>query len=146
MNKKVRNLRKTLRVSRNASKNIAASLNLQIVSLKKQVEVLSSQLSTAKFDLKRSERDSASAISGYKELECFRVAVNNSHPFGYYGPCDILNLQMQIDVRSFEFGMFRAASREMMPLCKILNYVEHDLSRQITRKLEQHIREKGINV
>src|SRR4051812_16920758 len=109
MNKKVRNLRKRMRTSRNASSNIVAGLNSQIVSLTKQKENLEWQLSNAKTALNVSERESQSAASKYKELECFRVAVNSSFPFKSCGPCDILNLQMQIDMRSFEYGMFSAA-------------------------------------
>jgi len=88
-------------------------------------------------------QDHKSETSKYKELECFRSAVSSAHPFQSHA-CDILNFNMQIDLRSLEFGMFRAARKEPMALCKILNYVEHDVGRQVSRLVQDHMMKKGI--
>lgn len=85
-------------------------------------------------------------MEAFKELECFRVAVNNSYPFKYGGPCDLFTVQMQIDMRSFELGVFQASRNRMLPLCKIMDYVRHDLTRHVVRQIEGYMREKGINV
>ncbi len=138
MNKKLRNLKRRMR----SSKKTVATLNSQISSLQQQVKDGSSKLFNTESKLRKSEDNLKSAIS--KDLECFRIAVNSSRPFHSHA-CEIFNVQMQIDMRSFEYGMFQAASKKMMPMCQVLNYVEHHLARSMVHKIQDYLTKKGID-
>lgn len=145
-NKKLRNLRKRLRHSKNVAAASTTSLNKQIELLRQEVAHLNRKLSDASRDSSAMARENVKALEIYKELECFRVAVNNSYPFRGTAPCDLFTVQMQIDMRSFEYGMFKASANRLMPMCKILDYVRYDLARNVIQKIEHYLKEKGINV
>ncbi len=142
MNKKLRNLKKRLRHSKNSTQSISASKNSEIESLQKEVKGLQSKLSGMRFENQRLIEDHKSESSKYKELECFRSAIAAAQPFRSHA-CDILNFNMQIDLRAFEYGMFKI--KNPTPLCKILHYVEHDVGRQVSRLLQDHVMKKGIH-